>query len=454
MNEKRAHELIWKALYLESEEAVLLFSPDQFIQAANQQAIEQFEISIGQGLGTVFNNESCLNLSNLLLSGFEGSCFAQLEDKERNSFNAVVTMLGDVGVVLRIISPSVHLQLEEQSRLVLLGKLIGDLAHSMSNPLAVLQGRVELLLSKKHTFDKKILHHFNSLNGQCKRISRQLQIVQVLAKRKMARPQQVYLKDFFSSFPFQTLSTKLSYRHNVEPKDLQVLIDPLQLQIILSQLVIGLLEKLHFPTKVYFDCGEGDEKVEIGIQFNSNLQDSSLQSIFEELAIGSHPYYAIGYKLILCSLLVQDLDGALSFQSRREGFFALLSFPKETTSLLTKQLSVALNIMVIDDHSNLRETLSAQLREEGHQIIAVPSAEEALIKMSRQALDIIVTDIRLPGINGEEFYEMMRNTDPLLARKIILISGAQYNPKHKNTPFLRKPFSKRQLLQMIERISS
>ena len=110
--------------------------------------------------------------------------------------------------------------------------------------------------------------------------------------------------------------------------------------------------------------------------------------------------------------------------------------------------------MVIDDHSNLRETLSAQLREEGHQIIAVPSAEEALMKLSRQRLDIIVADIRLPGINGEAFYEMMLNTDPKLARKIILISGAQYTPKYKNTPFLRKPFSKKQLLQMIERISS
>ena len=86
--------------------------------------------------------------------------------------------------------------------------------------------------------------------------------------------------------------------------------------------------------------------------------------------------------------------------------------------------------------------------------MAVPSAEEALIKISTQAFDIIVVDIRLPGINGEEFYEMMLNADPKLARKIILISGAQYTPKYKNTPFLRKPFSKKQLLQMIERISS
>ena len=115
-------------------------------------------------------------------------------------------------------------------------------------------------------------------------------------------------------------------------------------------------------------------------------------------------------------------------------------------------LSSALRILVIDDHSNLRETLSALLAKEGHQIADVSSAEDALSLMASSTFDIIVSDIRLPGMSGLELYSFMMDSNAKLAKKIILISGMQQEIDQKTIPFLRKPFSKDDLLEIIKRI--
>ena len=67
------------------------------------------------------------------------------------------------------------------------------------------------------------------------------------------------------------------------------------------------------------------------------------------------------------------------------------------------------------------------------------------------SLDIILIDIRLAGMNGEELYHHLKSTDPELAKKVILISGQEYEPPQE-VLFLRKPFTKLQLFQAIEEL--
>jgi DNA-binding NtrC family response regulator len=108
--------------------------------------------------------------------------------------------------------------------------------------------------------------------------------------------------------------------------------------------------------------------------------------------------------------------------------------------------------LVIDDHSNLRETLSALLSKEGHQIANVPSAEDALTLMSTSEFDIVVSDIRLSGMSGLELYDFMMDANPKMAKRMILISGIHQQLERNTIPFLRKPFSKDDLLSVIQTI--
>jgi DNA-binding NtrC family response regulator len=64
-----------------------------------------------------------------------------------------------------------------------------------------------------------------------------------------------------------------------------------------------------------------------------------------------------------------------------------------------------IKILVVDDHDSLRRNMVALLADEEFMVGAVPSAEEALLLMEQQFFGVVIVDIRLPGMSGEELIE-------------------------------------------------
>ena len=80
-------------------------------------------------------------------------------------------------------------------------------------------------------------------------------------------------------------------------------------------------------------------------------------------------------------------------------------------------------VLVVDDQRDIRRVLRAGLETLGIdlQVIDVPSGEEALLVLSNHPVDVLVTDVRLPGISGLELKERARLRNP--AVDLILITG-------------------------------
>ena len=60
------------------------------------------------------------------------------------------------------------------------------------------------------------------------------------------------------------------------------------------------------------------------------------------------------------------------------------------------------HLLIVDDEAGIRESLSSILKDEGYQVEAVGSAEEALERSSAGDLEIILLDVWLPGMDGLE----------------------------------------------------
>ena len=60
------------------------------------------------------------------------------------------------------------------------------------------------------------------------------------------------------------------------------------------------------------------------------------------------------------------------------------------------------NILVIDDHFEMLEFLRSmlELANQDYEVLAVPSAEEGLLELRRMHFDLVITDVRLPGMSG------------------------------------------------------
>jgi DNA-binding NtrC family response regulator len=72
----------------------------------------------------------------------------------------------------------------------------------------------------------------------------------------------------------------------------------------------------------------------------------------------------------------------------------------------------AVNILIADDEVNIREALVTMLRKKGHQVHGVATAEEGLEHLETTPADLVITDLRMPGIGGIEFLRRLKDTWP------------------------------------------
>jgi len=79
------------------------------------------------------------------------------------------------------------------------------------------------------------------------------------------------------------------------------------------------------------------------------------------------------------------------------------------------------SILIVDDEPGVRSALGGVLRDEGYEVDAVESGESCLERLSRQAYDVVVLDIWLPGIDGLVTLARMRERQ--VDAQVVIISG-------------------------------
>jgi DNA-binding NtrC family response regulator len=115
-------------------------------------------------------------------------------------------------------------------------------------------------------------------------------------------------------------------------------------------------------------------------------------------------------------------------------------------------------ILVVDDEIVIRQFVSQILAEEGHEVEAVESAEDALEEVNNKEYQAIMLDIKMPGMSGIELYRHFQKISPPLADKVVFITGdvmgtstMAFLSKTK-APYIIKPFDATQLKAEINRV--
>lgn len=83
--------------------------------------------------------------------------------------------------------------------------------------------------------------------------------------------------------------------------------------------------------------------------------------------------------------------------------------------------SSVLRVLVVDDRIDMAETVAESLAERGYEAIAIDSGREALSRLRHERFDAVVTDLRMPGVDGLGVLEASRALDP--RRPVIIMTG-------------------------------
>jgi DNA-binding NtrC family response regulator len=117
-------------------------------------------------------------------------------------------------------------------------------------------------------------------------------------------------------------------------------------------------------------------------------------------------------------------------------------------------MSSAPRLLLVDDEERFRTTLSKLLGVRGIPVAAVGSGEEALEELRSKPYDVILLDVRMPGMNGIEVLAEIKKINPAL--EVIILTGhasvdaAVDIMKLGGYDYLLKPCSVDELMDKIE----
>lgn len=116
------------------------------------------------------------------------------------------------------------------------------------------------------------------------------------------------------------------------------------------------------------------------------------------------------------------------------------------------QATATRSVLVVDDEKLIRWSLSEGLRKD-YSVVTAASAEEALAYLARIPVDLVITDLRMPGMHGLEFIDLLRSHRPDL--KVFAISAYAGETLAKElmsrgvSGVLPKPFEMKQVREML-----
>lgn len=114
-----------------------------------------------------------------------------------------------------------------------------------------------------------------------------------------------------------------------------------------------------------------------------------------------------------------------------------------------------MKVLVVEDEAEVRETLSEIIKESGAEAHLASSGRAALSAIESQSFDLILLDIKLPGVSGIELCKKIR--EMLIKTPIVIVSGTDTDRNVEMAriygvmQFISKPFNVEQIMKVLKR---
>jgi len=115
-------------------------------------------------------------------------------------------------------------------------------------------------------------------------------------------------------------------------------------------------------------------------------------------------------------------------------------------------------ILVADDNESIRELAEVSLSVLGdYDVVAVPDGKQAKAVLEQQAVDLLVTDLDMPLMTGEELLRWVRSSGKLAGLPVVILTAATESRRRDDllaagaTDYMVKPFQPEQLEETVRR---
>ena len=370
-------------------------------------------------------------------------------------------------------------QLQQAEKLAAMGQLVSGVAHEINNPAAIISGFAQTLLLDQLVPEQR--ETVQMMYDEATRIGRITSNLLAFARAGSKERTLVDLNEIvrrtyaLRSYHLTTLSITVNLELDEEnPKawanssEMQQML--LNLLINAEQALTSTSDRRNITIRTAM-AGEDHARLEVsdtGPGIPMEIQERIFDPFFTTKAEGS----GTGLGLSICYGIVHDHGGRISVESvpghgatftvelmrdartRRRSTPAPMPIPDEA-----RAPDGALSVLLIDDEEGLRRAVLSFLKRRGMHAIAVGDGSDALRVLRRERFDVIVSDVRMPGMSGGEFLERLRREHPTMVKRLVFTTGDTFAAdtstllRDSGVPSLVKPYDFAKLESMLHEIA-
>ncbi|MFN4180646.1 MAG: ATP-binding protein, partial [Armatimonadota bacterium] len=369
--------------------------------------------------------------------------------------------------------------LEQTERLITIGQMAAGVAHEINNPLNAIVGMAELLY--EDLTDERAKRMAEHIREQALRIGR---ITKNLLTYARPRPQELapvdineVVREVLDMKSYQLQSNNITVSLNLSSSLHPVLGDRIQLQQVLLNLVNNAEDSMSEQGggTLTITTEQSDDAIRFIVEDTGRgIPSEHLPHIFDPFFTTKPVGKGTGLGLAIVYGIVTGHGGKIWAENRPEGGARfVIEFPlryaeeqshlvpyHERTSTPDAKTDLKKRILVIDDETSIVAVLKAMLSREGHKVEVANDGMEAQRLLMEHDYDVVLCDLKMPKLRGDQLYEWLQIHKPNLAFRFVVMTGDFLSPTTQKAlqewgvPVLHKPFRMDELMALIKQLPS
>ncbi|MEO6068191.1 MAG: ATP-binding protein [Gemmatimonadales bacterium] len=335
----------------------------------------------------------------------------------------------------------------EQGRFAAAGALLADVAHEVNNPLMAIGALAETRLQDR-ALAPELREEIDQILKQSRRAGRLLSGLLRFVRPPDGRQSAVAVHDVLRGaldlVTHQLVASSMELDLTLDPEIPWVVGDPARLEQVFVNLFSNALDAMRNhpgPRRLTVSSVVRGGQVGVSVVDSGNgVPPEIAEQVFRPF-ISTKGKSGTGLGLYISRQIVREMAGdlVLAPQVAGEGarFVATFSIahPEAIAALNLTAARVTpppiagtrplhgLRVLLVEDEEAVRRPVGRYLARRGADVSEAANGVEALARVEMVRPDVIVADLRMPIMDGIEFYRHLRGSDPGLAERVLFLSG-------------------------------
>jgi len=358
----------------------------------------------------------------------------------------------------------------QSQKLQALGELAGGIAHDFNNLMTVMRGSADFLLKQPDLPAEKRTRYLNVMLETAERATSLTSQLLAFARRQPLEPEVIDLSlrlDAMGEMLQRTLGSLYELKLDLAPALWAVEIDPTGLEAALLNAVVNARDAMPSGGTITIStrnrARQDGEGVLLSIRDTGDgIPPETLKRVFEPFFTTKPTGKGTGLGLSQIHGYAIQSGGSARIDSQvGKGTVVELWIPRTTKQRPRDKapetdlaLPKGLRVLLVEDSEHVRYFGNQLLNDLGCTVFEAPGGQEALDLLLEQTVDVVFSDIVMPGMNGLELASEVKRCYPAIP--VLLASGyssKQFIPKDQRAfPILRKPYKLETLAMSINQL--